>query len=148
MASFSKDSTEKEEVDGRSPESLTAEARSQIKIFVADDERTLRETCRSFLETQGYTVEVASRGKDAAKILRSSDFDIILLDLYMTEVSGLELLKICLRKSPDTIAIIATGNPSIESSVEALREGAWDYLAKPFSAHHVHIMISSATVSI
>lgn len=132
------------EAGGVDPDGIGAEQRAQISILVVDDERTLRETCKSFLMTQGYAVTVASRGEDAVRLLESTAFDIVLLDLYMSGVPGLELLKICLENNPDTIAIMATGNPSVESSVAALREGAWDYLAKPFSATQLEILIGRA----
>ena len=127
-----------------SPEELDRDARAGIRILVVDDERTLRETCKTFLDAQGYTVEVASKGDEAKKILETQRFDIAVIDLYMTDVPGLELLKVCLQHNPDTIVVMATGNPSIESSVAALREGAWDYLAKPFSATQLEILIGRA----
>src|SRR5438876_1068080 len=81
---------------------------------------------------------------------RWSRFDIVLLDLYMSDVTGYELLRVALEASPETIVIMMTGNPSVASSVEALRLGAWDYLPKPFSATHFQILIGRAvhTVSV
>jgi DNA-binding NtrC family response regulator len=135
---------------GGTPTSVTehlpipTEARAGIRILVVDDERTLRESCASFLEAEGYNVEVSGKGEDAKKLLKTQKFDIVLLDLYMGRVSGMELLEICLEANPATIAVVMTGNPTVSSSIEALRAGAWDYLPKPFSATHLQILIGRA----
>jgi DNA-binding NtrC family response regulator len=118
--------------------------KESLRILVVDDEHTLRESCASLLGSEGYRVEVCGRGDDAQDLLRRTPFDIVLIDLYMSQVSGMELLKTALQASPETVAIVMTGNPSIESSIEALRAGAWDYLPKPFSATHLQILIGRA----
>jgi DNA-binding NtrC family response regulator len=123
---------------------LDAEAKRSVRILVVDDERTLRESCRSFLETEGYSVEMCAKGDEAQQLLRRRPFDIVLLDLYMSDVPGMDLLATVLEKNPDTVAIIMTGNPSIASSIEALRAGAWDYLTKPFSATQLQILVGRA----
>src|SRR5256885_12984652 len=133
----------------RSPEiiaisQLTAEIKSTIRILIVDDERTLRESCASVLQYEGYQVSLCSRGEEAKDLLKHTAFDIVLLDLYMTEVPGMRLLRTCLDAHPDTIAIMITGNPSVETSLEALRLGAWDYIPKPFSATHLQILIGRA----
>jgi DNA-binding NtrC family response regulator len=126
------------------PLAISAEVKAGIRILVVDDERTLRESCASFLETEGYRVTVCGRGEEARNLFRNRMFDIVLLDLYMSQVTGMELLGVCLEKNPESIVIVMTGNPSVSSSVEALRAGAWDYLPKPFSATHLQILIGRA----
>src|SRR6266540_3066886 len=121
------------------------EAKSRIRILVVDDERTLRESCASVLGGEGYDVSVSGRGQEALELLKRRPFDIVLADLYMSQVDGLALLRAALAANPDTIVIVMTGNPSVESSVEALRQGAWDYLPKPFSAQHLQITMGRAT---
>ena len=123
---------------------LDPEAKATLRVLVVDDERTLRESCRTFLESEGYGVETCGKGQEALSLLTRRTFDIVLLDLYMSEVSGLELLKVCLETNAETVAIIMTGNPSVQSSVEALRAGAWDYLTKPFNATQLQILIGRA----
>ncbi len=120
------------------------EAKRSIEILVVDDERTLRESCRTFLEAEGYKVEVCSKGNEALELLRRRPFDIVLLDQYMTDVPGVTLLEACLTKNPDTIGIVMTGNPSVDASLTALRAGAWDYLPKPFAATQLQIMVGRA----
>src|SRR6267143_600897 len=129
---------------------FTPQVKATIRFLIVDDERTLRESCASLLQIDGYQVSVASRGQEALELLRHRRFDIVLLDLYMSDVPGYQLLRAALETSPETIAIVMTGNPSVASSVEALRLGAWDYLPKPFSATHFQILIGRAvhTVSV
>jgi DNA-binding NtrC family response regulator len=123
---------------------LTDEIRKTIRILIVDDEHTLRESCASVLGLDGYSVSVCGNGNEASAMLKRRPFDIVLLDLHMSQVTGMELLETCLEAGPDTIAIIMTGNPSVSSSIEALRAGAWDYLPKPFAASHLQILIGRA----
>jgi DNA-binding NtrC family response regulator len=76
--------------------------------------------------------------------VRRRRWDIVLTDLYMPDVSGMELLQGALQAFPGTIVIVMTGNPSVASNVEALRAGAWDYIPKPFSATHLQILVGRA----
>jgi len=126
------------------PQFLTAEAKRSLRILTIDDERTLRESCKMFLESEGYRVDTAGRGSEALDLVRRRPFDIVLIDLNMSEVTGMELLAATLERSPDAIAVIMTGNASVASSIEALRAGAWDYLPKPFSATHLQVLIGRA----
>ena len=116
---------------------LTEEVKSTIRVMIVDDEATLRESCASVLSVEGYDVTTCGSGHEALTILKRRQFDIVLLDLHMSQVFGMDLLAACLDAFPDTIIIIMTGNPSVESSIEALRAGAWDYLPKPFAASHL-----------
>ena len=124
--------------------SIGADAKARIRILVVDDEHTLRESCATVLRQDGYDVTVCSRGQEAFELLKRRAFDIVLADLYMTQVDGLTLLRTALTTNHDTIVIVMTGNPSVESSVEALRQGAFDYLPKPFSASHLQVLIGRA----
>ena len=124
---------------------VPSEFRATLNLLLVDDERTLRESCRSILEGLGYRVEVASKGEVALKLLQRRSFNIVLTDLYMNDVPGIELLKAALERDPTTIVIVMTGNPSVASNVEVLRAGAWDYLPKPFSATHLEIVIGRAS---
>ena len=123
---------------------LTPEDKASLQVLVVDDERTLRESCATVLEHDGYKVVVCGRGEEALEKLKFGRFDIVLADLYMTPVTGMDVLRSALEANRNTIVIVITGNPSIASSVEALRAGAWDYLPKPFSATHLQILIGRA----
>src|SRR5437773_1377604 len=133
--------------DVREPAALLAigpEAKARVRILVVDDEHTLRESCAAVLRHEGYDVTVCSRGQDALELLKRRAFDVLLVDLYMSQIDGLALLRAALGTNHDTIVIVMTGNPSVESSVEALRQGAFDYLPKPFSASHLQVLIGRA----
>jgi len=123
---------------------LTPELRASIQVLIVDDERTLRESCATVLRYEGYQVTLCGRGDEARDLLKRTKFDVVLLDLYMTEIPGMRLLRTCLEANPNTIVIMITGNPSVESSLEALRAGAWDYLPKPFSGTHLQILLGRA----
>lgn len=125
-------------------EPLDDAQRASIRILVIDDEPTLRETCVTMLSMQGYEVASAGRGDEAVELVRRRDFDILLLDLYMAPVTGLDVLREALSRRPETLAIVMTGNPSVASNVEALELGAWDYLPKPFSATHLDVVVGRA----
>src|SRR2546430_2107186 len=103
---------------------IGADAKARIRILVVDDEHTLRESCATVLRHEGYDVTVCSRGQEALDLLKRRGFDIVIADLYMSQVDGLTLLRAALTTNHDTIVIVMTGNPSVESSVEALRQGA------------------------
>jgi len=93
----------------------------------------------------GFNITVIGRGEEALEAVKRRKFDIMLVDLYMSQVSGMELLRAALQHHRDTIVVVMTGNPSVTSSIEALRAGAWDYLPKPFSATHLQVLIGRAS---
>src|SRR5437879_12520020 len=123
---------------------IAPEAKARIRILVVDDEHLLRESCAQVLRHEGYEVTLCGRGQETLDLLKRRPFDIALVDLYMSQVDGLTLLRAALATNPETIVIVMTGNPSVESSIEALRQGAWDYLPKPFSAQHLQITMARA----
>jgi len=130
------------------PAVVPREVRETITVLIVDDEYTLRESCASLLTTEGFRVTVTGRSEEAVDLVKRKGFDIILSDLYLPDVTGMELLEICREHSPNSIFIIMTGNPSVESNIEGLRSGAWDYLPKPFSASHLQIVMGRAAHAI
>jgi DNA-binding NtrC family response regulator len=124
--------------------SIGRDAKATLKVLVVDDELTLRETCASILRLEGYLVTECARGDEALELLKREAFDIVLADLCMSQVDGMTILRAALGAHPETIVIVMTGNPTVESSLEALREGAWDYLPKPFSASHLQVLMGRA----
>ncbi|HEU4564548.1 MAG TPA: sigma-54 dependent transcriptional regulator [Gemmatimonadaceae bacterium] len=128
----------------RDPLSIPPDVKATLRILVVDDDRTLREGCASVLQIDGYNVSFIGRGDEALDTVKRRKFDIILVDLYMTPVPGMEILRAALEAHRDTLVIVMTGNPSVGTSIEALRAGAWDYLPKPFSATHLQVLIGRA----
>ena len=124
--------------------SAPAERGSGLRILVVDDDRTLREGCASVLQMDGHSVTATGRGEEALELVRRRRFDIVLVDLYMSPIPGMDILKATLEIHKDSIVVVMTGNPSVASSIEALRSGAWDYLPKPFSASHLQVLVGRA----
>jgi len=133
------------EGEARDPLSISAEVKANLSLLIVDDDRTLREGCASVLQMDGFNVTTLGRGDEAVDLVKRRRFDIVLVDLYMTPVSGMEILKATLEASKDTIVVVMTGNPSVTTSIEALRAGAWDYLPKPFSATHLQVLVGRAS---
>lgn len=131
--------------EGRDPLSISPDVKASLSILIVDDDRTLREGCASVLQMDGFNVTTLGRGDEAVDLVKRRRFDIVLVDLYMTPVSGMEILKATLESSKDTIVVVMTGNPSVTTSIEALRAGAWDYLPKPFSATHLQVLVGRAS---
>lgn len=117
---------------------------SGLRILVVDDDRTLREGCASVLQMDGHAVTSTGRGEEALELVRRRKFDLVLVDLYMTPISGMTVLQAAVEAHKDTIVVVMTGNPTVASSIEALRHGAWDYLPKPFSASHLQVLVGRA----
>jgi DNA-binding NtrC family response regulator len=101
-------------------------------ILVVDDESTTQDTLGVFLETEGYRVATVRSGEEALTRIKEQAFDVIVADVVMPGVSGLEVLERSRALNPDAAVILMTGHATVETAVEALRKGACDYLQKPF----------------
>src|SRR3989475_5723285 len=101
---------------------------SGIRILIVEDEETLRESCASILSHDGYNVASTGLAREAQNLLRHSVFDVLLLDWYMSEIPGAELLPVALAANPATRVIAVTGKATLASSLEAMRISAWAYL--------------------
>ncbi|MBA4422114.1 MAG: hypothetical protein C0390_03295 [Syntrophus sp. (in: bacteria)] len=104
-----------------------------MRVLVVDDELGIREGCRRALTSSGVEVEVAENGPDGLHKLRQGVFDVLLVDAMMPGMSGLEMMQQARKLAPDVIGIIITGYATIELAVQAIREGAHDFIAKPFT---------------
>ncbi|MEO7673986.1 MAG: sigma-54 dependent transcriptional regulator, partial [Pyrinomonadaceae bacterium] len=103
-------------------------------ILVVDDEKNQREILETILSGEGYDVTTASSGEAAMKFVESRRFDLVLTDLKMTGMSGLDLLKELTNFDKSIIVILLTAHGSVDSAVDALRLGAFDYLQKPYDS--------------
>lgn len=101
------------------------------KILIVDDEAGIRLTLQEALNREGYRVFTAKNGREALKQIEAQTFDLALIDLRLGDIEGTEVLAALSQQSPDTVAIMLTGHASLETAVEALRQGAHDYLFKP-----------------
>jgi PAS domain S-box-containing protein len=103
-------------------------------ILVVDDERGIREGCRRILTAEGFSVDVAVNGKEGWDMVRAKGpYDLVLVDLMMPVMGGLELMDEVGRFDPEVIMIVITGFATIETAVEAMKHGAYDYVPKPFT---------------
>jgi DNA-binding NtrC family response regulator len=116
----------------------------KLRALIVDDDRTLREGCASVLRAEGLSVEVTGRGEEAIQMVNRSRYDIMFVDVYLEPVSGIDVLKAVMATAPGTLVVLMTGNPSVDSSIEALRIGAWDYLSKPYSGSQLQLLVGRA----
>lgn len=123
-------------------------SKSSITVLVVDDDRSLREGCASYFQVEGYDVTAVGSGAAALDLVGRRHFDLVILDLYMTEVPGMEILRAILTANKGTLVVMMTGNPSVESNLEALRIGAWDYMLKPFTPIHLDVLMGKAVHNI
>src|SRR3989454_52826 len=117
---------------------------SPIRILIVEDEETLRESCASVLEHDGYAVTISGVAREAENLLRHKAFDVLLLDWYMSDIPGWKLVPVALASNPLPRTIAVRGKATLASSLEALRVGVWAYLAKPFSAVQLAIVVGQA----
>ena len=116
----------------------------KIKILLVDDERELLKIMSKVLMKKGYEVECAENGNDALKMLENNNFSIVLTDLMMPGMSGLDLLEIINNKYPNIDVIVASAYGDIETAVTAVDKGAFWYLAKPFSNNELVLLIKKS----
>ncbi|HEX8720647.1 MAG TPA: HD domain-containing phosphohydrolase [Pyrinomonadaceae bacterium] len=116
---------------------------SRARVLVADDEPEIRDVLSDLLSPLYDCVAVGS-AEEAVECLRGGAFDLVISDIMMGGMSGLELIPRVRELSPDTVVIMISGVQTVESAIEALRAGAFDYVMKPFDLHHVEAAVSRA----
>ena len=114
------------------------------RILVVDDELIVCESCRRILEEEAYEVEVALSGQEAFDKMKENTFDIVITDLKMPTIDGMDVLRHVRKEYPDTIVIMITGFSTVETAVEAMKLGAFDYIPKPFTPDEVSIVVKKA----
>lgn len=114
------------------------------KILVVDDEQSLRDVLSIMLKRAGYAVTSAMDGEEAIELLNKEIFDLVITDLRMPKIDGMEVLKAVKSASPETVVLIITAFASADSAVEAMKQGAYDYLTKPFQVDEVQLIIRNA----
>lgn len=114
------------------------------RVLVIDDEEIVCESIKRILEEEGYEIESALNGQEAFKKMDENPFDIVITDLKMPGIDGMEVLRIIRREYPNTIVIMITGFSTVETAVEAMKLGAFDYIPKPFTPDEVSIVVKKA----
>jgi putative nucleotidyltransferase with HDIG domain len=111
------------------------------RILVVDDEQFIRDILADFLSMEGFDVKTAQDGIEAEKELKAARFDLVISDLKMPKMGGLELLGVISQRYPSTLTVIMTGFGTVETAIDAMKQGAYDYILKPFKVEEiVHIV--------
>ncbi|MCX7703386.1 MAG: sigma-54 dependent transcriptional regulator, partial [Planctomycetota bacterium] len=114
-------------------------------VLVVDDEIPACKSCQDILSAEGYIVEFVFSAEDALKVLEEKTYDLIITDLKMDKIDGIELIeRIKKKKESDIPVIVMTGYATIETAVEAMRKGAYDYITKPFTPATLRVAVSKA----
>jgi signal transduction histidine kinase len=114
------------------------------KVLVVDDEQSVATTIKAILQLDGNEVTAVTSGKEALALLRDNEYDVVLTDLRLDDLDGIEILRETQKLWPDTVSIMLTGYASLESAVSALRGGAYDYLIKPSDVDELRATIGRA----
>jgi CheY-like chemotaxis protein/glycine cleavage system H lipoate-binding protein len=118
-----------------------------VRILVVDDEPPVCKSVSNALAIEKYAVDTALSAEEALGKTERAQYDIIITDLMMPGLSGMDLLQIVAAKMPETKVIMITGYPSVKSAVEAMRLGAFDYIPKPFTPNELRSLVSRALES-
>lgn len=138
---------------GRGKTGMSAEVRnargketqmSNKRLLVVDDEQTTREMLHDYITDAGYEVVTAAGGEDALRKFEPEKFACIICDLFMPDKSGLEVLKTVRRQDSRVVFLMVTGYPSIDNAIQAMKEGASDYITKPFHMEDVLFKVERA----
>lgn len=115
-----------------------------VTVWVVDDEEAVRDVVGAMLKELGYQVELFESGDVALKEFRSRPADVVITDVRMPGMSGMDLTRSLLEMNPDAIVMILTGFPSIPDAVEAIKTGATDFLSKPCRIEEIRVRIERA----
>ena len=120
----------------------------KISILIVDDEESVRDSLLNWFKEDGYDVECAENAKKALVLLESNNFDIILADIKMPGMDGLEMLRRIKTMKNDSIIIVMTAFATVDTAVQALKDGAFDYVTKPFDPDDLSHLIRNAAKQI
>ncbi|MGC8824205.1 MAG: sigma-54-dependent transcriptional regulator [Bacteroidales bacterium] len=113
-------------------------------ILVVDDERSIRNTLKDVLEYEKHNVELAEDGVSALELIQQKEFDLVLCDIKMPRMDGTELLEKIMEVSPDTQVVMISGHGNIETAVESIKKGAFDFIEKPLDLNRLLVTIKNA----
>ena len=116
---------------------MTDETASEATLLVVDDEDIVVSLIRDAFEDDNYVVKTASNGKDAISLVEQHKFDLIITDVRMPHMSGIEMVKLARQVQPDVGVIFMTGYANLNSAKDAIKQGAFDYILKPFELNEI-----------
>jgi len=117
------------------------EGANLLNLMIVDDERAIREVCRDVAQTLGFHTSIADSAEHAYRVLESNAIDVVLLDLKLPGAGGLEALHQIRERRPDAVIIVVTGYGTVQSAVQAMKNGAYDYVTKPFSMEELRLLL-------
>lgn len=115
-----------------------------LNILVIDDERSIRDGCQLSLSNKGHKVETCPNGRAGIRATLRGAYDIVLLDLRLPDMNSMEILKRACQEKPLLCIVVITGFSTVKGAVEAMKAGAFDYLAKPFSENDLLLTVDRA----
>lgn len=128
------------------PAPVSAEARALLNVVIIDDERAVREMFREAVSSLGYLAGAVDSAEQGLRVLESQTVDVVFLDLPLNGRGGLDLLRKLKARRPETEVIVMAGHGTVESAVEAMKSGAYDYLMKPFSLEQVKVLLDRISI--
>ncbi len=118
--------------------------KEDFRVLIADDDEIARDVLREILKEEGYSVLVAKDGLEAINLLRTEEIRLVITDLKMPGADGMEVLRFALRNNPDVMVVILTAYGTLDIALQAIKEGAYDYLAKPFKVEEIVFLAEKA----
>ena len=112
-----------------------------LNLLIVDDERSIREACREVAHSLGFSAQVADSAEQAYRVLEMQTFDAVLLDLRLPGAGGLDALRRIKERRPEAVVIVVTGYGTVQSAVQAMKHGAYDYVTKPFSVDELKLLL-------
>ena len=119
----------------------SAEGANFLNFLVVDDERSLREACREVAEGRGFRALAAASAEEAYRLIDDQNIDVVLLDLRLPGANGIDALLEMKRHRPELVIIVVTGFATVESAVQAMKDGAYDYVTKPFTKDELSLLL-------
>jgi two-component system nitrogen regulation response regulator NtrX len=114
------------------------------RILIVDDESSVRNSLKEILEFEKYEVDIAIDGEDALKTLKNEEYDLVLCDIKMPKIDGMEVLEKAMQLYPDIKFIMISGHGNVDTAIEAVKKGAFDYIPKPPDLNKLLITIKNA----
>jgi DNA-binding NtrC family response regulator len=122
------------------PRREAAEA-NLLNLLIVDDERSIRDGCREVAQGLGFTTYIADNAEHAYRVIDTASIDVLLLDLRLPGPGGLEVLREVKRRRPETVAVVITGYATVQSAVQAMKHGAYDFVTKPFNLEEIRMLL-------
>ncbi len=112
-----------------------------LNLLIVDDERSIRDGCREVAQSLGFTTYVAENAEHAFRVIGTASIDVLLLDMRLPGPGGLEILREVKRRRPETVVVVITGYATVQSAVQAMKHGAYDYVTKPFNLEEIRLLL-------